>query len=348
MATAKKLKSGSWRVQVFSHYEFKDGKKKKIQKSFTAPTKKGAELLAAQYLNSANRIKTGRVTVGDAISRYIDSRKNTLSPSTVKTYREDFERHTKTIQNILVSDLTSEDLQFFIDSLAVDLSPKTVKNIYGLVTAALKSYSDKVYRVTLPARSPSDFSIPTDKDIMLLMEKATPRLKICIALSALGTLRRGEICGLTYKDVLYDFSAVYVHSDMVMDESKNWIHKDMPKNSSSIRRVTLPAAVIEMLGRGDPDEYIYKGTPSSITNKFCKLRDRLGLKCRFHDLRHYSASILHVIGVPDQYIMQRGGWATDSTLKAVYRNTLEDKEKRFTDKANNYFNDAFFKDSANS
>jgi hypothetical protein len=35
--------------------------------------------------------------------------------------------------------------------------------------------------------------------------------------------------------------------------------------------------------------------------------------------------------------MQRGGWSTDGTLKAVYRNTLSDKEKQFTDKANSYF-----------
>ena len=33
MAKAKKLKSGSWRVQVFSHYEEKDGKNtQKMQK----------------------------------------------------------------------------------------------------------------------------------------------------------------------------------------------------------------------------------------------------------------------------------------------------------------------------
>ena len=245
-------------------------------------------------------------------------------------------------------DLTSEDLQFFVDELSSTLSPKSVKNVYGLVTAALKVYSDRNYRVTLPARSPSEFSIPTDADIARLMEKATPRLRLAIALSALGTLRRGEICGLTYKDVLYDFKAVYVHSDMVMDENRKWVHKDMPKNSSSIRRVLLPDAVFEMIGHGEPDEYIYKGNPSSITGKFCRLRDSLGLKCRFHDLRHYSASIMHAIGIPDQYIMEQGGWATDATLKAVYRNTLTDKQKAFTDKRNDYFDQTFFKDSANS
>ena len=44
---------------------------------------------------------------------------------------------------------------------------------------------------------------------------------------------------------------------------------------------------------------------------------------RFHDLRHYAASIMHAIGVPDQYILQRGGWASDNVMKSVYRNVID-------------------------
>ena len=44
---------------------------------------------------------------------------------------------------------------------------------------------------------------------------------------------------------------------------------------------------------------------------------------RFHDLRHYAASTMHAIGVPDQYIMQRGGWSSGKTLKAY--------EEKYTD-----------------
>ena len=45
MASARKLPSGSYRVNLFVGME--NGKRK--YKSFTAPTKKEAELLAAQY-----------------------------------------------------------------------------------------------------------------------------------------------------------------------------------------------------------------------------------------------------------------------------------------------------------
>ena len=58
---------------------------------------------------------------------------------------------------------------------------------------------------------------------------------------------------------------------------------------------------------------------------------------RFHDFRHYSASIMHAIGIPDVYIMQRGGWSSDKTLKKVYRNALEDYNRTYTDQTINYF-----------
>ena len=78
-----------------------------------------------------------------------------------------------------------------------------------------------------------------------------------------------------------------------------------------------------------------------MTVRFIRLRDSLGLKCRFHDLRHYAASIMHSIGIPDQYIMERGGWSSDAILKSVYRNVLKDKNNEFTDKTNEYFKNKF-------
>ena len=57
MATAKKLPSGSYRVRA---YDKATGK----YKSFTAKTKKEAELMAAEWLNSrSKRCDPGKITV---------------------------------------------------------------------------------------------------------------------------------------------------------------------------------------------------------------------------------------------------------------------------------------------
>lgn len=340
MAKAKKLASGAWRVRVVSHYDIIDGKRIARTVSYTAPTKADAEMWAARFYTDAKRQKSGKITVGEAVEKYITSRENVLSPSTIRAYRAEQKARLDFIKDFQVASVSSEDLQKFVDSLAVSLSPKTVKNIYNLVLASIRLYSDHNFRVTLPARVPPAYYIPTDDDVAALLHAAPDQLRLAILLASVGTLRRGEICGLKYKDVLYDFSAVYVHSDVVMDSNKQWIHKDMPKNSSSIRRVILPASVIDLIGHGEEEEYIYNDTPASITDHFSALRDKLGLKCRFHDLRHYAASFMHAMNIPDQYIMERGGWSTDATLKAVYRNTLSDKSKVFTDRINSGFSDA--------
>lgn len=337
MAKAKKLKSGSWRVQVFSHYEEKDGKKKAIYRSFTADTKSGAEMAALKFQQDRERYTKGRLTVSEAVEKYISARENVLSPATIREYVRIYDTRLGKLGPLMVADVTNVDLQDYVNTLSDTLSAKSVKNIYGLIISSISQYSDRIYRVRLPERVPPSYHVPTDAEVRLLLDNAGPELKKGIALAAFGTLRAGEICGLKYKDVLYDFSAVFVHSDMVRDKNRQWIHKDIPKNSSSIRRVELPAAVMEIIGTGEPDEYVYNASPVALGHAFIRLRNELGINCRFHDLRHYAASSLHAMGVPDQYIMERGGWATDSTLKSVYRNTLDDKSRAFNEKAVSYY-----------
>lgn len=336
MAKAKKLASGSWRVQVFSHYEIVDGVKKPRYRSFTAPTKAEAEMQASLFVNDKKRYSRANLTVSEAVQKYIQAKETVLSPATIRTYEQIAKTHLTTIGPVMIDTVTNADLQNWISTLSVKLSAKTVKNVYTLVTSAISLYTEKSFRVTLPARQPHQYNIPTDADVALLIKEARPDLKVAIVLASCG-LRRGEICALKYADVLRDFSAIYIHSDMVLDKNKKWIHKDMPKTSDSVRSVELPPEVIQMFGDGDPDAYVVPSTPAAISDAFARLRNRLGMSCRFHDLRHYSASIMHAIGIPDQYIMQRHGWSSDTVLKSVYRNTLSDKSNQFTAKTNEYF-----------
>lgn len=336
MAKAKKLASGSWRVQVFSHYEIVDGVKKPRYRSFTGATKAEAEMQASLFANDKKRYSRANLTVSEAVTKYIQSKESVLSPATIRTYEQIAKTHLTTIGPVMIDTVTNADLQNWISKLSVKLSAKTVKNVYTLVTSAISLYTEKSFKVTLPTRVPHQYSIPTDADVSQLIQEARPDLKIAIVLGSCG-LRRGEVCALKYMDILRDFSAIYIHSDIVLDKNKKWIYKDMPKTSDSVRSVELPPQVIQMLGDGDPDAFIISSTPAAISDAFSRLRNRLGMSCRFHDLRHYSVSIMHAIGIPDQYIMQRHGFSSDAVLKKVYRNPLSDKSNEFTAKTNDYF-----------
>lgn len=331
---AKKLPSGNWRCQVYLGTV--DGKKK--TKSITASTKKEAEYLAAQFLRDRDTYMSDNCTVADAIDRYIRSRESVLSPSTVREYKRSQKRDFEAIAGYSVQNITSEQIQRFINSLSTTRSPKTVKNIYGLLRSSLSAINpSKLYVVTLPQSKPTEYHIPTDEDVKKMLEIADPYMKKAIILAAVGTMRRGEISAIEYSDMRNN--TIHVHADTVMDESGKWVVKSIPKTNSSDRYITFSESVIAQLGNGQGN--IVPLNPQQISDRFFTIKKKLDVECRFHDLRHYAASIMHAIGVPDQYIMERGGWSSDSILKSVYRNTLSDKQKEFTDKTNNYL-DKFF------
>ena len=85
MPTARILPSGAYRCQVFSGYTYENGKKKRTYESFTAATKEDAELLATQW-KKKRTTRPENITVREAIDRYIQSRENVLSPSTIRGY----------------------------------------------------------------------------------------------------------------------------------------------------------------------------------------------------------------------------------------------------------------------
>ena len=121
MATARVLPSGQWRCLVFDGME--NGKRK--YKSFTAATKNDAELQAKQYLADPSRKnREQKLTVKDAIERYISSKEGVLSPSTIYGYRRMQRNRYESIGKLKIQELTSEDMQKFM--IGYDDDSKTV------------------------------------------------------------------------------------------------------------------------------------------------------------------------------------------------------------------------------
>ena len=325
MAKITKLPSGNYGTRVYD-------KKTKKQKHLTAPTKAELKRLVADYLYYKDR-PLEDVTIKEAIDTYISNRSSVASPSTIHGYRQLQRNYYKNIEVFSVATITSEDIQREVNRWAEKLSPKTVRNIYSLLLSSIQAvYPDKAIKVRLPQKKVVEYAIPTEKEVSELIARADHDLKIAIMLAAIGTLRRGEIAALEYSDI--KGNTIHVHRDRVKNERGEWVTKETAKTSASDRYIDFPQKVVDEIGQGEGR--IIKRSPNDITKAFIKLRNELGLKCRFHDLRHYAASIMHAIGIPDQYIMARGGWGSDGVLKSVYRNTLTDKSKEFSDKTNDY------------
>lgn len=325
MAKIVKLPSGNYGTRVYD-------KKLKKQKHLTAPTKQELKRMVAEYLYTKERPDSD-ITIKEAVENYITTRTNVSSPSTIRGYRQIQRNYYESIEVFSVGTITSEDIQREINKWSADLAPKTVRNIYGLLISSIQAvYPDKRINVTLPQKKVIEYALPSENEVSTLIANAPHDLKVCIMLASIGTFRRGEIAAIEYSDI--KGNTIHVHRDMVQDEHKEWVIKDVPKTSSSDRYVEFPQKVIDEIGTGEGKIVRYK--PNEITSAFIRLKNKLGINCRFHDLRHYAASIMHAIGVPDQYIMARGGWGSDAILKAVYRNTLKEKDKEFSDKTNDY------------
>lgn len=335
MATAKKTPSGMWKCRVYSHTT-SDGKKH--YRAFTAPTKQEAEQQAARFSGSADRAAHVDLTVSEAIEGYISSRDGVLSPSTIRGYRQMQKNYYADIGHIKLRKLNNAIVQTFVSDLAKKKSSKSVMNIYGLLTSAVKFYSrDHVFDVKLPAKEIKRGNMASESEILNLYQAADDELKICIGLSAFGSLRRGEICALEYGDITG--TIIFVHSDLVRDDKGKWIKKPTPKTLSSARYVsTIPPEIFDLIGTGAPDERIIKTNPNEITKRFCRLRDRLGYAWRFQDMRGFFASSAPLLGVPDVYTSDFGGWRRGSqVLKNHYQKSMTQMSDKYAGIMRDYF-----------
>ena len=335
MATrAKKLPSGNWRVNLYIGTD-PDGKKR--YKSFTAPTKKEAEYQAAEYaLTQKEKRKPQALTVGEAIDRYIDNKTAVLSPATIVGYQKIRRTNLQELMDKKLDQLTQELVTRAINKDAGHLSPKSVANAHGLLSSTLKEYApDLTLNTRLPAKVKADITIPTHDELRDLLDRAKAKDKeiyCAVILAAYLGLRRSEICALEASDVAGD--TIRISKALVKDQYGEWIVK-APKSYSGRRDLQAPVPVLEAIaGLGVTAGRLFQASPTAIEHRY----RRLSPPCRFHDLRHYYASVMLALGIPDKYAMERMGHATTNMLKAVYQHTMKDKREEVADTINAFFN----------
>ena len=322
MPKAKKLPSGAWRVRVYSHTEGD----KKVYESITGYSKAEVELKAAEYKAHKKRYYQKDITIKDAIERYISSKENVLSPSTLREYRRSQEKNYKEIENMKIKSLTSEELQKFVNAKAATLSPKSVRNIYGLLVASVTLFQpDVCYRITLPQKTVYRPSSPSDEAVRALLENSRGNLHRAILLGIRG-MRRGEICALEYEDIVDGIA--HIHRDIIKNDRSEWVIKEIPKTTGGDRYIKVPDF-------GEGTGRVMTCNPDRITRGFNNLKKKLGIELRFHDLRHYFASTAAVLNIPDIYTADMGGWSrsgNSTVMKTVYQNNIKSMSDYYAEK----------------
>ena len=310
--------------------------------SFTADTKRGAELLAAQWLADRTE-RPADMTVYDAISAYIDSKNNTLSPSTVRGYRIAQRNAYENIKNKKIGQLTAADLQSWANSNAAKYSAKSIKNQIGLLSAVLKQQKIKIDLdgVLLKSKTKTPYNVPSESELSeIITALRGKKCEIPVLIAIMCGCRQSEILALRWED--YDGAALSIHAAIVPNEHGQLVRKEQPKSYAGNRTLQVSDTLRHVLDTADHDrEYIspYR-TPSGALKAFQTLCAELGLpRYKMHELRHAYASIMLLRGVPDKYAMELLGQSTPNMIKNVYQHTFDSEQKKAAAKINRVFDE---------
>ena len=330
----KQKENGKWLVQVQI-----DGKRR--SKEFE--TKEEA-------LYWASGIKTGQkeaarnpssLTVEKAIEKYIETKSAILSPSTIRGYNGIKESRIDPIRSTRLSDLTQDKIQRWVNSLSRSHSPKTVANAHGLISAVLREYKpDMVLHTTLPQKVRPDIQIPTEEELIRIIDAARgTRYELPITLAIWLGLRQSEIVGLTWSCVKGD--TLQIRQAIVMGEYGPT--QKGTKSYSGKREIRIPPYIQSLLDAQPHDNaFIVNLSGKAIYSGFSRICEKAGVPhFRFHDLRHANASVMLAVGVPDKYSMKRMGHATNNMLKTTYQHTIKEKELAFDQTIDSEFEKMF-------
>lgn len=297
------------------------------------PTEKEVTQALSAEMDKVKAKKTN-MTFRTAAEDYIELKRNILSPTTIREYTNTVSRLSNNFVSKRLSDITALDVQKEINDLTKSRSPKTVRNYHGFISAVLRTYRPNLMlHTTLPQKIKNEPYIPTDNDIKMILSEVTgTQYEVPIMLACYG-LRRSEICALTPEDLVED--VLTINKAKVLDKNKEWVIKTT-KTTESTREVVIPLKLADKIRE---QGFIYTGHPNTITCHLNDLQDRLGIpRFSIHKLRHYFASKMSALGVPEVDILKMGGWETDYVMKKVYRHSLQEREAKR--QASNKLNDA--------
>lgn len=345
------LPSGNVRYRLFIGVSA-DGKK--MYKSFTAPTLTKAQAKAKEWKSEHKILTPEDPTFHEAAEMYLANRKNVLSPSTYADYQKRIDyihREFPLFSRRKLSAISSEGVQTIINNLATHpitntaaerrgkpqeklMSPKTVRNYVMIIEAVLRAHGVELQGLKLPQKKKTRLSIPENELVtQLLSEVEGTELEVPVLLAAFGPMRRGEICALRMEDIDFETGVVHVSRSMVMDEDGFWRVK-APKTEAGDRYIHFPREVIDKIQQKG---YVVKCNPDTLTKRFIRTLNRHDLPhFRFHDLRHFSASFQIALGIPPEYVMERGGWQTPGTMQR-YIHALDQQRREMADNVNAAF-----------
>ena len=335
----KKLKSGNYNIMLRLGGENISITRPKPSQCITE-----AQLIKSEYL-AGKRKKSIDMTIGEAMEKYISSRGKVLSASTIHGYECIKNTRFKNCIDKKPSDI--KDWQQVInDEIALDISPKTLKNSWAFVCSALQYSGYDPPKVKLPKiiDKPRPW---LDTDQVKIFIKAIKGKPCEIpALLALHSLRRSEILGLTWEKIDLENNLIHVEGSAVVGSGNKLVYKDTNKTKKSRRIVPIMIPELKAALTAIPEEdrkgKIYDKTPTLIWEQVNNICEKNNLpKVGVHGLRHSFASIAFSseVGMTEREVMEIGGWEDFQTVHKIYEHLSSKSREEAAKKFSKFFAD---------
>ena len=333
---------GKYHTRVFAKPN-EDGRRP--SKRIDGLTKKEVQEKAAAWKEEMEKNRDiYSLTLKDASDKYINyltSKRNPLSPSTIRSYDGISRNHFKHLHDVPIIDITEDMIQDEIYFLEKTHSGKTIENIVNFYVPCIHHFRRGFKPdLDLPEKEEAKINVP---DVEYLRNKIpriqNRRLLLPVLLAAYCGLRRSEIAALNlHEDVDYDVEVsarnpqgistarkvglIYVRQAYVRGKDE-YVFKGT-KSKAGTRTVFMPGWLNDIVKEFRDDESYTPYPPHTISNVFSEWSKKEKIGCSFHGLRHFYASVGESLNIPDLYMMDMMGHSTPHMLRK-YKEIMNEK-----------------------
>lgn len=264
-----------------------------------------ARAVKAGMIEQAN--KAPKDTLGELIDRFIKDNEAVLSPSTVRSYKGI--RKTR-FSSYMDEPVTRIPWQTMISVESGEVSAKTVKNAWRLVTAAMKYAKIAPPIVNLPKSVHAERAFLDFEQIQKLLPAILDDPCEVVFLLALHSLRLSEILALDS----VDGSMIRVRGATVRGVS-GLIRKEL--NKTDLSRRDIPVMIPRLYDLLDSLPVVVSGTMINAHLRAACMAAGLP-DITLHCLRHSFASLAYHLKWTEKSTMQVGGWSTPDVVHDIY------------------------------
>lgn len=336
------------------------GTGKQVQRSITGKTQKevAQKLKAATAaIDNGTYMAPSKQTLGQWLDAWIETYCGSVKPRTLEIYKTDIRVHIKpALGAVRLEALTTQNIQAFYNALRKPtkdrpegLSPKTVKNIHGVLHKALQQAVligclrfNPTDACALPRREKKELTPFDDVQISAFLKAIQgSRYETLFTVTLFTGMREGEVLGLMWDCVDFEAGTITVNKQLQLHEAVGGgaYQLGSTKNGKG-RSITPAASVMALLKRHRAaqaaqrlragklwqdtgfvftDELGQPFAKATVYRAFKRAAASIGRPdARFHDLRHSYAVAAIRAGDDIKTVQETLGHATASFTLDVY------------------------------